>query len=85
MRNAAGDFIHLSFSRRPVLTAVMVYSVGFGAAALMAAVAVWRANSNCPLSRRYGQPYVVQITDPAGQPDSIAAAVNREYPCANNA
>jgi len=60
MRNTAGNFIHLSLNRRPVLTAMMVYSVGFGAAALMAAVAVWRANTNCPLSHRAEQPYVVQ-------------------------
>jgi hypothetical protein len=62
MRNAAGNFINLTLNRRPVLTAIMVYSVGFGAVALMAAVAVWRANSNCPLSHRSEQPYVVQMT-----------------------
>ena len=60
MRNTAGNFIYLSLIRRPVLTAMMVYSVGFGAVALMAAVAVWHANSTCPLSRRPEQPYVVQ-------------------------
>jgi hypothetical protein len=38
----------------------MVYSVGFGASALMAAAAVWRANSVCPHFRPE-QPYVVQI------------------------
>ena len=63
MRNTAGNFIHLSLNRRPVLTAMMVYSVGFGAAALMAAVAVWRANSNCPLSHGSEQPYVVQLAE----------------------
>jgi hypothetical protein len=80
MRNTAGNFIHMSLNRRPVLAAMMVYSVGFGAAALMAAVAVWRANSSCPLSQRTQQPYVVQVVrgvagppDPAGQPGSIAA------------
>ena len=73
MRNIAGNFIHLSFSRRPVLTVMMVYSVGFGAAALMAVVAVWRASSNCPLSHRPEQPYVVQV-------QTIG-----ESPCANYA
>jgi|HubBroStandDraft_2_1064218.scaffolds.fasta_scaffold851017_1 hypothetical protein len=73
MRYTAGNFIHLSLKRRPVLAAMMVYSVGFGAAALMAAVAVWRAGSNCPLSHRLEQRYVVQVVNP-----------NRETPCANN-
>lgn len=63
MRNTAANFIQLSLNRRPVLTAMMVYSIGFGAAALMAAVAVWRANASCPQSRRPEQPYVVQIAD----------------------
>ena len=72
MKNTAANFIHLSFNRRPVLTAMMVYSVGFGAAALMAAVAVWRANSSYPPSHKPEQPYVVQIIS------------NRESPCANN-
>jgi hypothetical protein len=71
MRNTAANFIQLSLNRRPVLTAVMVYSIGFGAAALMAAVAVWRANASCPLSHRPEQPYVVQI-------------VEGESPCAIN-
>jgi len=88
MRNTAGNFIYLSLIRRPVLTAMMVYSVGFGAVALMAAVAVWRANSTCPLSRRPEQPYVVQMTEP----ESLRAASrsfenithNREPTCTNN-
>jgi hypothetical protein len=70
MRNTAGSFMNLNLKHRPVLTAMMVYSVGFGAAALMAAVAVWRANSSCPLSHRSEPTYVVQ---------------NRESTCANNA
>jgi hypothetical protein len=72
MSNIAGNFIHMSLDRRPVLTAMMVYSVGFGAAALMAAVAVWRANASCPLSHRSDQPYVAHITQV-------------EKTCANNA
>lgn len=75
MRNTAANFIHLSLNRRPVLTAMMVYSMGFGAVALTAAVAVWRAGSGCPLSHRSEQPYVVQI----------AVDVPGESPCANNA
>jgi hypothetical protein len=69
MRNTAANFIHLNLNRRPVLTAMMVYSVGFGVAALMAAVAVWRANSSCPESRSPEQPYVVQTDnrDPHAQ------------------
>lgn len=76
MRITAGNFIHSSLIRRPVLTAMMVYSVGFGVATLMAAVAVWRANSNYPQSRRPEQPYVVQVA--VDKP-------NRETACAINA
>ncbi|MGC1523221.1 MAG: hypothetical protein WA803_16890 [Steroidobacteraceae bacterium] len=43
---------------------MMVYSIGFGAAALMAGVAVWRANASCPLSHRSEQPYVVENITP---------------------
>jgi hypothetical protein len=71
MRNTAGNFIHLSLNRRPVLTVMMVYSAGFCAVALMAAVAVWRANSSCPLSHRSEQPYVVQNLN-----------LSQESPCA---
>lgn len=64
MRNSAGNSIQLCLNRRPVLTAMMVYSIGFGAAALMAGVAVWRANASCPLSHRSEQPYVVENITP---------------------
>jgi hypothetical protein len=71
MTNIVANYVHLSLNglkRRPVLAAMMVYSVGLGAAALMAAFAVWRASPSCPLARRPEQPYVVQIAPQAPAP-----------------
>jgi putative ABC transport system permease protein len=47
--------------RNPVLTAMMLYSVVLGMTALMAAFAVWRASSGCPMRQRSEPLYVVQI------------------------
>ena len=44
--------------RNPVLTALMVYSLVFGIAALTATYIVCRTNSNCPTMRGL---YVVQV------------------------
>jgi hypothetical protein len=69
MRPTAAHLIHLglnSLSRRPVLTAVMVYSIGVGVAVLMAVIAAWRAPSRCPPTRSSAGLYVVHI--PAGIP-----------------
>jgi hypothetical protein len=78
MRHSAAYFNHLgssSLGRRPVLTAIMVYTVFFGVAGSMAAFAVWRASSNCPIQRKCEHLYVVQIaagvagrSDPRGPP-----------------
>jgi hypothetical protein len=46
--------------RKPVLTALMVYSAGICVAVSIAALAVWRETSKCPDSQRFEQPYVVQ-------------------------
>jgi putative ABC transport system permease protein len=48
--------------RNPVLTTMMVYSVGLGVAALMAAVAVWRSTSICPIPQKSDRPYLVQAS-----------------------
>lgn len=64
MSNTVSHYFHSSLSglrRRPVLAGMMVYSIGFAAAALMATIAVWRSSSSCPALRRSEHLYVVQI------------------------
>jgi hypothetical protein len=64
MRTPVAHYLHASLCslrRRPVLSAMMVYSIGFGAAALVATIAVWRSTSMCPASRRPEHLYVVRI------------------------
>jgi hypothetical protein len=64
MSNPVARYFYSSLSglrRRPVLAAMMVYSIGFAAAALMATIAVWRSASSCPDSHRPEHLYVVQI------------------------
>jgi hypothetical protein len=65
MKYAAAHLIHLGLNclnRRPVLTAMMVYSAGMGIMALMV-FAVWGAPSRCSTYSSELQ-YVAQI--PAG-------------------
>lgn len=64
MRTSVADYVHASLcslGRRPVLSAMMVYSIGFIAAALIATFAVWRSTSACPASRMPEHLYVVGI------------------------
>ena len=64
MRTPVARYLHASFSslrRRPVLSAMMVYSIGFGAAALIATFVVWRSTSMCPTLRRPEHLYVVRV------------------------
>jgi hypothetical protein len=64
MRTPVAHYLHASLCslrRRPVLSAMMVYSIGFGAAALIATFAVWRSTSMCPGLRRPEHLYVVRI------------------------
>jgi hypothetical protein len=66
MRHTAARFIHLglnSLNRRPVLTAVMVYSIAVGVAVLMAVIAAWRASSRCPTLGSSAGLYVVHIPE----------------------
>jgi hypothetical protein len=68
MSNPVAHYFHSSLSglrRRPVLAAMVVYSIGFAAAALMATIAVWRSASSCPASRRPEHLYVVQLVPTA--------------------
>jgi hypothetical protein len=64
MRQTAAEFIRLGLNglkRRPVLTVVVVYSIGVGIAVLMAIVAVSRAPTRCSTSSSE-RPYVVQMS-----------------------
>jgi hypothetical protein len=64
MRQTAAEFIRLGLNglkRRPVLTVVVVYSIGVGIAVLMAVVAVSRAPTRCSTSSSE-RPYVVQMS-----------------------
>ena len=61
----AADFSNLGLSglnRRPVLTAMMVYLVGFA----VDAFAVWRAASSNPNPRKCEEPYLVQSSAESG-------------------
>jgi hypothetical protein len=66
MRNMAPRSIDMSMSRwdrRPVLTAMMVYSIVLGLAALLVAFAVWRETSWNPGPQKSYQLYMV-LTPP---------------------
>ena len=85
MRTIAAYYFHAALCRlrrNPVLTTMMVYSVVFGVAVLMAAFAVWRASSSCPV-RRWPEPlYVVQISAGiATRSDPLVLNVNHENRC----
>jgi hypothetical protein len=63
MRTIAASRFHAAsyrLRRSPVLTAMMVYSFVCGVGVLMAAFAVWRAGSSCPIPRWSEPPYLVQ-------------------------
>jgi hypothetical protein len=51
--------------RNPLLTALVVYSAGICMAASIAAVAVWRGTSTCPIARQSEHPYMVRTGSPA--------------------
>src|ERR1700731_1206690 len=57
MTTDAAYFLHATLYRlrqKPVLTAMMVSSLVFGATALTAGVVVWRVNSNCAIAASSG-------------------------------
>ena len=61
MTNMAGEFIQLSLntlSRRPVLTAMVVFLVAFGIVAFV----VWRAASSHSNPQRTSFPYLVRVS-----------------------
>jgi hypothetical protein len=64
MRTSVADYLHAcwcSMRRRPVLSAMMVYSISFVAFALIAVLAVWRSTSACPTMRKPAHLYLVRI------------------------
>jgi len=76
MKTTAGDYFNAALRglrRSPVLTAIIVYSVVFGAAVLMAGFAAWRSTASCPMSR--SKPvYVAQMSAvSAGEPARMPA------------
>ena len=80
MRIMTGNSLLLSLStrlnRRPVLTALVVYSIGLGVAASIGAFAVWRASTSCPMLRRSQNHYVVQSSaDVAGRRGPLSMTV----------
>jgi hypothetical protein len=66
----AAYYLHATLYRlrqKPVLTAMMVCSLVFGATALTAGVVVWRVNSNCSISASSGLSIVGDlVTDSRG-------------------
>jgi hypothetical protein len=72
MRTTAGDYFNAALRglrRSPVLTAILVYSIVFGAAVLMAGFAVWRSTASCPTSRSRPAVYVAKMSaDSSGEP-----------------
>jgi hypothetical protein len=79
MRTPVARYLHASLCslrRRPVLSAMMVYSLGFGAAALIATIAVWRSTSLCPSLRRPEHLYLVRVVSVhSGRIDSLREPV----------
>jgi len=88
MRNIAGYHLHLALRRlryHPVLTAMMVYSVGFVVAALIAAFALWRATSSSTIPHNSELLYVVQIiAGGAGRSDAGVLSANHERRCVSS-
>ncbi len=65
--------------RHPVLTVMMVYSLGFALTALLAVFAMWRANSGHSNPQHSGQMYVVRISAAIAREDNSQGA----SPCIN--
>jgi putative ABC transport system permease protein len=53
------DFGLRSLERRPMLTPMMMYAVGFGAAALIISLSVWRDASCSPNPQKFYPLYMV--------------------------
>jgi len=72
MLTDAAYYLHATLYRlrqKPVLTAMMVCSLVFGATALTAGVVVWRVNSNCLIQASSGLSNVGRlVTDSHSEP-----------------
>ena len=73
MTTDAAYYLHATLNRllqKPVLTAMTVCSLVFGATALTAGVVVWRVNSNCEIEASSGLSNVGHlVTDSPGHSD----------------
>jgi hypothetical protein len=86
----AAYYLHATLYRlrqKPVLTAMMVCSLVFGATALTAGVVVWRVNSNCSIEAGSGLSNVSHlVTGSLSQPQSGSALSHKDAsavcPCA---
>jgi hypothetical protein len=58
---------------RPMLTAMMVYVVGFGVAALIVAVSMWRQTSCSPNPQKSQQLYMVSAAPDVARPTIVWA------------
>jgi hypothetical protein len=71
------DFGLRSLERRPMLTPMMMYAVGFGAAPLIISLSVWRDASCSPNPQKFYPLYMVSITpDIAGRNDARGLNAN---------
>jgi hypothetical protein len=80
MSTMADSYLHRAMPvlrRNPVLTAMMVYSLGFCVAASIAAFAAWRESSQQPILRRPAHPYLVQSASPVPLRAIPDAGLNR--------
>jgi hypothetical protein len=75
MITRAAYYVHAALyqlRQRPVLTAMMVFSLVFGVTALSAGIAVWRVNSSCPVTENPSLPNLVQVaTERASESDVL--------------
>jgi hypothetical protein len=96
----AAYYLHATLYRlrqKPVLTAMMVCSLVFGATALTAGVVVWRVNSNCSIEASSGlsnvgdliehQALQVELGQKISQPSQSSSALSHKdasagCPCA---
>ena len=86
MSNIAARFLDMSLNgldRRPVLAAMMAYSLGLAVAALVVTIAMWRETSCSPNPQKSNPSYLVwNASNEAGRSDPcpMNAAVETNHP-----
>jgi hypothetical protein len=65
------DAILLRLNRKPVMTAMMVWSLVFGISVLIAGITVWRANSTCAILNVNPPNGAQRVTDVASRSDFL--------------